>query len=343
MGQSLCTLIVRSLSIKSSILFLTVCAVLISLGCHGMGSFALPPSRIDGIASRYYEDNGIAEDSDVILFEDFEIWQDNNPPSTREWDVYKNASTSTKVVPGKVSNGISISQGKNIIEIACWSVGQGEEVGGIAYKLGNYDHPDEGLGPGYEEIFIRYYMKFDEKYRIVPNHGVNIGGRDVNLKDAAWVGMAGFPDISSAGYFFSGLEPAGLFGDQEIELDIYSYHIDKRGAWGESFRQEVVIPIKVGEWHCIERHLKLNYVAPDSSEVSFDGIEELWIDGKLSTRIEGIRYRKVPHLRITFISLETYYHRLPKEFDVSNPIKVYIDNIVIASKYIGPVSSNSEH
>jgi hypothetical protein len=199
------------------------------------------------------------------------------------------------------------------------------------------------LGLGYEEIFIRYYIKFDDKYRIVLNHGMTIGGRDVNLKNAAWVGMAAFPDISSVGYFWSGLEPAGLIGDQEIEFDIYSYHIDKKGVWGDSFRQQAVIPIKVGEWHCIERHLKLNYVSPDSSEVHFDGIEELWIDGKLSTRVEGIRYRKVPHLHITFISLETYYHRLPKEFDMRNPIKVYLDNVVIASKYIGPINSNIEN
>jgi hypothetical protein len=42
-------------------------------------------------------------------------------------------------------------------------------------------------------------------------------------------------------------------------------------------------------------------------------------------------------LRITFFSLETYYHGLPEQYHKSNPIRVYFDNLVIARKYVGPV------
>ena len=35
---------------------------------------------------------------------------------------------------------------------------------------------------------------------------------------------------------------------------------------------------------------------------------------------------------------ETYYHGLPKQYTPDKPIKVYFDNLVIARKYIGPVS-----
>jgi hypothetical protein len=74
---------------------------------------------------------------------------------------------------------------------------------------------------------------------------------------------------------------------------------------------------------------------------SADGIEELWIDGQLSIRKEGVRFRRVPQLRITFFSLETYYHGLPEVYTKNNPIRVYFDNVVIARKYIGPVPEKS--
>jgi len=91
--------------------------------------------------------------------------------------------------------------------------------------------------------------------------------------------------------------------------------------------------IEPGRWYCVERHMKLNSVNP----VKADGMEELWIDGELSVRQEGLRFRKVPQLKINLFSLENYYHGLPEEYTRENPMRVYFDNVVIARKYIGPM------
>ena len=48
----------------------------------------------------------------------------------------------------------------------------------------------ENLGPGHDEIYVRWYQKFDDNYRNVQNHGGNLGGRDLQMPNAAWVGMA---------------------------------------------------------------------------------------------------------------------------------------------------------
>ena len=61
------------------------------------------------------------------------------------------------------------------------------------------------------------------------------------------------------------------------------------------------------------------------------------VDGKLTHRIEGIRYRRSDNLKITFLSLETYYHGLRFDYDRENPIKVYFDHVTIATEYIGPI------
>ena len=174
-------------------------------------------------------------------------------------------------------------------------------------------------------------MKLGANYKPVRNHGANLGGRDVTMPRARWVGMANTRDVSAQGYFFCGLQPYGrnLAG---LHLNFYSYHMDKPSQWGEKYKIQQKIRLRPNRWYCVERHMKLNSVNP----IQADGLEELWVDGELSIRREGLRFRKVPQLKITIFSLETYYHGLPADFPQDNPIKVFFDNVVIARKYIGP-------
>lgn len=37
-------------------------------------------------------------------------------------------------------------------------MGTGSQVGGLSRKLGNYNHANEGLGDGLDEIYIRWYQ-----------------------------------------------------------------------------------------------------------------------------------------------------------------------------------------
>jgi len=333
----------NSLSICQSKVALLVLLVL-GLGINFCVAGAIESTISDsshgqGIAAKYPNDVGIADNSDVIFADDFESWKNETEPPKGKWSIRKNKVSRTGVIPGRTVVDGSPGPGKGVLEIACWTQGSGSQTGGISLKLGNYNHANEGLGNGHDEIYIRYYIKFDDEYRAVRNHGANLGGRDVKRKDAAWVGMAGIRDVSTRGYFYSGVQPRGKSGSEELEIGFYSYHLDKKGPWGENYEVQKRIPIKVGRWYCIERHMKLNSVdlsKPDPANA--DGIEELWIDGQLTIRKEGVRFRRVPHLRITFFSLETYYHGLPKQYGRDHPIKVYFDNVVIAKKYIGPMS-----
>jgi len=58
--------------------------------------------------------------------------------------------------------------------------------------------------------------------------------------------MAAIRDVSSRGYFYSGLQPYGKLGSQEVEMGFYSYHLDKKGPWGENYEIQKRIPIRVG-------------------------------------------------------------------------------------------------
>jgi len=297
--------------------------------------------RAMGIAAKYPNDIGIGEAPGVIFADNFESWGGDGAtkPADKWHGIRMNETSRTRAVPGNAGAAGVQGLGERILEIACWHEKGKSQVGGLWLKLGNYNHSNEGLGDGYDELYVCYYIKFDENYRAVRNHGSNLGGRDVTMKDAAWVGMAGIRDVSTRGYFYSGLQPWGEQGSRELEMGFYSYHLDKKGPWGENYEVRKRILIRVGMWHCVERHMKLNSVDRSTGEANADGLEELWIDGELSIRKEGLRFRRVPHLRITSFSLETYYHGLPEEFGRANPIKVYFDNVVIARTYVGPIAT----
>lgn len=293
-------------------------------------SVLTPPAVAAGIAIEHPGDRGIAKDPAVIFADDFETWTENGTqPPKGAWSVRKSKKSLTRVVPGR---------GGHVLEIACWHDGKGSSVGGVSRKLGNYDHRNEGLGDGHDELYVRHYIRFDDAYEGVRNHGANLGGRDVTRGNSAWVGMAGIRDVSTRGYFYSGLQPYAKSGSRTLEMGFYSYHLDKRGPWGENYEVQRRIPIEAGSWHCVERHLKLNSVDPSKPDpANRDGVEALWVNGQLSIRKGDVRFRRVPHLRITLFSLETYYHGLPAKFTREKPIKVYIDNLVVARKYVGPM------
>ncbi len=297
-----------------------------------------PLAADNPLAARYPGDAGIKQDPAVIFADDFEAWTENGAqPPAGAWSLRKNNVSRTHVVPGKVA---ADGPGAGVLEIACWTPGSGSQAGGLSLKLGNYDHAGEGRGDGYEELFVRYYIKFDDNYRGVANHGANLGGRDLSRPGSAWVGMAAIRDPASRGYFYSGLQPYGKNDSRELEMGFYSYHLDKKHQWGENYEVQKRIPIRVGGWHCVERHMKLNSVTT-AGEANADGIEELWVDGQLTIHNAAVRFRRTAKLRITFFSLETYYHGLPKAYDASHPIKVFFDNLVIARKYIGPIAGKA--
>lgn len=294
-----------------------------------------------GLTSRYPLDAGLASDPAVIFAENFEAWSASaGQAAGGRWNVRQNKTSRTHVTPGRIQQGEVPGPGQQVLEIACWTDGSGSQVGGLSLKLGNYEHRNENLGDGYDDLYVRYYLKLAADYRGVRNHGANLGGRDVTRNDAAWVGMAGIRDVSTRGYFYSGVQPYGQEGSTELEMGFYSYHLDKRGPWGENYEMRRHVPIQPGVWYCVERHLKLNTVDPARADpANADGIEELWIDGELTIRKVGVRFRRVPQLRTTLFSLETYYHGLPKELDRDHPIRVYFDNVVVARQYVGPMHS----
>lgn len=278
-----------------------------------------------GLAARYPGDVGIDKDPAVVFNEDFE-----KPDLQARWQAVSKLGddgplafdTQVKTVgrPGTAMR-MTATKGKN--------------EGGSLYKV---------LKPGYDELFARVYVRFDEKAGGFA-HFVKLGG-DKEVKNW-WVGRAGTkPDT----WFMTGLEPVGYLthtwpGKSYPLPGFWSFYTywPEMHSWqteggesngkpnpyyGNRFATAVPEPIKRGEWICIEWSVKLNS-APDTS----DGSQRFWVDGKLvgewgpgtpegywmreNFRIRpdqadkqkpfgGFRWRSDPAVKINILKLENY-------------------------------------
>jgi len=310
-------------------------AVALSLAARASGD-EVDASAGAGLAARFVGDVGLQSHPSVIMADNFESWPaDGLDPPPKTWHgIYKNKTCLTHVIDGEVKLPGGAVPGRRVLAIKNWHGGNGRHVGGVRRRLGNYSRKSEGLGDGYEEVYVRFYLKFAENYKGVGNHGTNLGGRDLEHPNARWAGMSNTRDVASQGYFFTGLQPYGGIGKKRgMQFGFYSYHMDKPNQWGDHYGLKSE-PLEVGRWYCVERRLKLNTVEP----LTADGVEQLWIDGVPQITKEGLRFTRSKTLRITFFSLENYYERLDPEWTPENPVTVLYDNVVVAREYIGPAA-----
>lgn len=188
-----------------------------------------------------------------------------------------------------------------------------------------------------EEVYFRYYLRFGADWKQTVQGGkmpgisgtygrAGWGGRKVNGKDG-W---------SARGQFFLSL-PEGnpLAGKQP--LGWYCYHADMEGnygsgwVWNEGYRGF----LDNNRWYCVEQHLKLNTPGESDRQGQRDGLLRVWIDGRPAFTKTDIRFRDIASLKIEQIWMNVYHGgTIPSPHDQH----LYVDNVVIAKRYVGPMS-----
>jgi hypothetical protein len=291
-----------------------------------------------GLASKYKGDKGIEKDPDVIFEEDFE--EDSLNAVKARWESVQNIdimSLSTDVP--SVSAG-----GKSLL----MSHIGGESTGGHLYRR---------LVPGYEQLYVRFYVKFAEDCYPI-HHFVHLGGYN---PPTPWPqGGAGIrPDGNDR--FTTGVEPYG----KNWRWDFYSYWMGMRSSpddksWGHDFINDDDLKVERGRWICVELMMKMNDPVAESN-----GGQALWINGKSWKKdgqiishlgkgfpkgnwiwdsftpnpegipFKGFQWRSDEKLNLNFLWVLLYITDAP----AGHVSKVWFDDIVVAKKYIGPISS----
>ena len=290
-----------------------------------------------GLASKYKGDKGIEKDPEVIFAENFE---ENSLDAVRSrWESVKSLDmlSFSADVPAACA-------GKHSLLMT--------HVGG----KGNGAHLYRRLLPGYEQLYVRFYVKFARDCYPI-HHFVHVGGYNPSTP---WPqGGAGIRPAGSE-RFTTGIEPYG----RKWRWDFYSYWMGMRSSpdkksWGHDFVNDENLIAERDKWICVELMMKMNDPITESN-----GQQELWIDGKswkkdgqIVSRLgkgfpkgkwvwdsfmpdpegepfEGFQWRSDEKLNLNFLWILLYITDAPP----GHVSKVWFDDIVVAKKYIGPAN-----
>lgn len=289
----------------------------IGVFCCSQGHEAPQVEPAPGLSERYPNDRGISADKAVVFATDFEseTW-DKEWTRAGEMPVIDTVSVdgARKFEPlhGKALR-VRIAEGSN-------------SALNTLYKF----NPETGSEP--EEIYFRYYLRLGADW----NQSIE-GGKMPGISGT--YGIAGWGGRKSDGR--NGWSARGLFqrtvpeGDNPMAgltpIGTYCYHADMKGQYGDNFiwRDGYRGYLETNRWYCVEHYVKLN--TPGEK----DGILRGWIDGRPAFEKIDLRYRLVDKLRIEQVWMNIYHGgKEPSPYDQH----AFIDNVVIARKYIGPIS-----
>ncbi len=290
---------------------------------------------IEGVAKNYINDENIGHDPDVIFASGFEN-------GFSGWSSYNSSVSEIINHPDSAFSG-----NKVLKTTATRHVNTG---GDVTFKF-----PE-----GHDQIYLRFYTKLD-KNTIIPHHFVKIQA----MQDGFW-GNAGQAPPGDKGYW-TGIEP---LTDYTWNFYTYWHEMHSWQSWegipdgrpnpyyGNVFRVAGQTPFEKEEWICVEAMFKAN------TPGQYDGEQAFWINGEKIGHwrtgeplgawrgdkftinygdnpqpFEGFNFRTVENLKINSIILRWYIseeHMVSKKA-TQDANSVYFDNVVVATKYIGPL------
>jgi hypothetical protein len=261
----------------------------------------------DGLAARYEHDVGITADRAVLLLTDFESddWR-------RQWSGGKRATV--REIDHDPVRRFEPLRGKALR----LQVQKGGHYGAsLAYDF------QKAIGEQPEEIFFRYYLRFGDDWD--PERGGKLPGIGGTYGRAGWGGR---PSDGRNGW-----SARGLFDGREgarTPIGFYCYHADMRGRYGSHWlwERERRGYLSNNRWYCIEQQVKMN--TPRKN----DGVLRGWVDGQLAFDRTDVRMRDTSQLKIESIWINLYHGG---SWTAATDDHMYIDNIVVAREYIGPM------
>jgi hypothetical protein len=279
----------------------------------------LPPSDpIPGLAAGYSRDQGIDSHPDVYYFDPFE---------SADW---VNGWTH---VAGNLD---IVSEDPSLLFVPC--IGNALRVALLqgthtAMNVGYHFLDETGAEP--EEAYFRYYLRFADDWEQTVDGG-KMPGFAGTYGVAGWGGR---PSDGTNGWSARGTYYLSIPDDNPLAgttpLGNYVYHADMGGTYGDVWlwQDDYRGLLADNRWHCIEQYVRMNTPTVN------DGALRAWVDGRLAFEKTDLRFRDVDSLKVEEVWMNVYHGG-----SATSPYDqhLYIDNLVIASSYIGPMSGAGE-
>jgi len=205
--------------------------------------------------------------------------------------------------------------------------------GGLSATSQQYNFLTAGDGEQ-EEVYFRYYLRFGLDF--VP---IVDGGKMPGIAtDDSYCGSGGSPSDGKCGWSLRGSFKIAMSPDNPLYprqvVGTYAYHGKMTGDYGDPWRwqQYGLAAIELGQWVCIEQHVKMNTPGVD------DGVFEVWIDGHPALVKTDVFLRDVPPYDLAgdlavHRMWGNHYHGGTNPTTV--PLTLFMDNVVIAKSRIG--------
>lgn len=286
----------------------------VRLGVFETRVSALPHASPEpGLAARYAGDQGIARDPEVIFASGFEA----------PWRKLFAADSSGEVDQVEVDPRLNFAplQGQALRV----RLKQGSNLG-ADLRLRLKDHGGEP-----EALFFRYYLRLASDWDPRMADG-KLPGLSGTYGKVGWGGRKtdGSAGWSLRGSFLRSFEPGHPFHGY-AQIGSYAYHADMQGTYGDVWNWPGAL-LERDRWYCVEQYVRLN--RPDRN----DGQLKVWIDGRPVFERRDLRLRTNGELRIEMAWIDVYHGGA-----AVSPVDqhLYIDAMVLARKYIGPMAATT--
>lgn len=268
-----------------------------------------------GLALLYARDEDLKKDPNVLFFEGFESWF-----WKRNWSDLSDESD-YEIVKDQDPYGYWPLQGHALrIRVA-----KGKQLGlNMSYRFLEKRQQEP------EEIYFRYYLSLGADWQPIADGG-KLPGLSGDYGQAGWGGRRanGSNGWSMRSAFLE------LSGDRNnsllpTQLATYAYHADMSTSYGDSWlwSHNNFGLLENYRWYCIEQYVKLN--TPGKN----DGILRAWVNGKRVLDKRDIRFRDTAQLKIERVWMNVFHGGTTASHQDQH---LYIDNIVVAHQYIGPM------
>lgn len=269
-----------------------------------------------GIAARYENDRGIANDSDVIFATGFEraSWQS-------EW---------TRAEPEDKIDIIDADGSFEKFQPLQGKALRSRIAKGSTTALNTLFKFDAQTGDEPEEIYFRYHLRLADDWNQTVQGG-KLPGISGTYGRAGWGGRKsnGRNGWSARGLFKQTVPPGNPLAGR-TPIGFYCYHADMKSSYGTNWvwNKDYRGYLETNRWYAIEQYCRLN--TPGES----NGILRAWVDGQLAFEKTDVRFRLTDELRIEQVWLNVYHGgTIPSPHDQH----LFIDNVVIAKSYVGPM------
>ena len=185
------------------------------------------------------------------------------------------------------------------------------------------------LGYEPEELYFRYYLRLGSNWNS-DRGGGKFPGFSGTYNRAGWGGRpATGSDGWSARGLFANTVDDGLFQGQ-TPIGSYLYHLDFDNRYGEKrLWGKMDSLLEKNRWYAIEQYIRLNTPSLPNGQLT------VWIDGRKIVDYQKMRFRTTNTLKIEKVWFDFYHGGLDKPSSIQD---LYIDNIVVAESYIGPIN-----